>query len=80
MTANTRTSEFQKTVQILQDAAHKVRDGVNNVIEPEVKEARLAAHDSQRMLAILARRVTLLFGLSILVNTVALFAIYVAVR
>ena len=32
------------------------------------------------MLVILARRVTLLFGLSILVNTVALFAIYVAVR
>jgi len=55
-----------------QNSANKVQDGIDNVLEPGVKDARISAEDTRRMMEMLSKRVTALFGLSVLINLVSL--------
>lgn len=70
---------FHKTAKSFIKSAERVEDGINNVLEPGVKEARISADDSRRVMEALARRVTVLFSLSILFNVLmVLYLLFLA--
>ncbi|NQW01444.1 MAG: hypothetical protein HQ483_17205 [Rhodospirillales bacterium] len=51
-----------------QTAAVKVKDGINNVLEPEIKDARFSADNTRQIVEVLARRMTWMFAASVLIN------------
>jgi|GEM_PF-5689826 len=63
---------LKETAASFRESAVKVEDGINKVLEPEVKDTRLSSEDTRRMMEVLARRVTILFVLSLLMNGMTL--------
>ncbi|MDV7340927.1 hypothetical protein RYZ26_15070 [Terasakiella sp. A23] len=73
MTQN--TSGLSKVADNLQESAEKVEDGINNVLEPEIKETRISSHDTKRLMQNLYNRVVLLFAASVAINGITLLII-----
>ena len=59
----------------IKEAAEKVEDGINRVLEPEIKHTQILADDTQTLVRSLSKRVSLLFTLSIALNAVTLILI-----
>ena len=55
--------------------AAKLEDGIQNVIEPELKDTRISAYESSRKMEILSRRITALVLLSLLINVTGFAAL-----
>ncbi len=75
---NEQVREFNSMAESFQQSAEKVEDGINNVLEPEVKDARISSYETQRLVSKFAKRMTYLFAALLLVNAVTL-AIVIAV-
>ncbi len=72
--------EFRNAAETFQETAGKVEDGINKVLEPEVKDARISMYDTQRMMASLAKRTTYLFAVSIVINALTLWYVVTLVQ
>lgn len=62
--------EIDGAAQTIKKGAAKLEDGINNVIEPELKDTRISAYESARKMEILNRRITVLVALSVVINVV----------
>ncbi len=62
-------------VDTLQASANKVEDGINNVLEPEIKDARISSYDTNRLVQGLYQKVLILFSISIAINAATLIYI-----
>ncbi len=69
---NEKLQDFKDVADTFEKTAEKVEDGINKVLEPEVKETRISAYDTQRMVEQLAKQMTRLFAVSILINLATL--------
>jgi len=69
---NEQSSELNSMAESFQESAEKIEDGINNVLEPEVKDTRISSYETQRLVSILTKRMTYLFAASILVNAATL--------
>ena len=66
------TATLYKAVDHLKNSAEKVEDGINNVLEPEIKDARISSDDTRQIMKDLNRKVVILFSVSILLNAATL--------
>lgn len=72
--------ELRNAAETFQETAEKVEDGINKVLEPEVKDTRISTFDTQRMMTSLAKRITYFFAASIIINVLTLWYVVATVQ
>jgi len=77
---NEQVREFNSMAESFQETAEKVEDGINNVLEPEVKDTRISSYETQHLVFKLSRRMTYFFAASILFNAVTLAIVITVMR
>lgn len=65
---NISAEKIQDAANSLHISATKVEDGINNVLEPELKTTRMSSNDTQETTRVLARRITVMFALTAIMN------------
>lgn len=72
---NKQITDLNDAARSFKGSARKVEDGIHNVLEPEVKSARIEAYETKRIVNSLSRMVIILFSLSVVLNLATLIIV-----